>query len=160
MLRRSILGGLMLVALVGSAGTGQAAVNVSIGIDLPAAPGVMAVPGVPVSFAPSVPGNYFVYGGQSYVFSNGVWYVSPGYKGPWTVLAPVYVPRPLLAVPVQYYHVRPVAWKQWRREAPPRWAGHWGREWREREVHHGGPRVEHHPYRHDRQHDRHRDDRR
>jgi hypothetical protein len=160
MLRRQwILGGLVLVALVGSARMGQAAVNVGIGISLPAAPRLLAVPGVPVSYAPSVPGNYFVYGGQYYVFANDVWYLSPGYQGPWTALSPVYVPRPLLAVPVQYYHTRPAAWKQWRREAPPRWAGNWGREWQEREVRHGRPWGEHRSDR-DRQYDRPRDDRR
>jgi hypothetical protein len=32
---------------------------------------------------------------------------------------------------VRYYHVRPPQWQAWRHDAPPRWDGHWGREWQE-----------------------------
>jgi len=141
MLRRIVLGGLMVAALAGAATT-HAAVSVNIGINLAAPPQLVVVPGVPVSYAPAVPGNYFFYGGQYYVFANGIWYVGPGYNGPWVGVAPQYVPRPLLMVPVRYYHAVPREWRQWRREEPPRWAHNWGRDWSE----HGRPdhRGDHH----------------
>src|SRR5262245_42106758 len=110
MLRRMMLVGVLLIAIAAGAGVAQAAINVNLGINLGAPPALAVVPGTAVSYAPTVPGNYFVYGGQYYVFANGVWYASRGYNGPWVLVAPAYVPRPLLAVPVQYYHVRPRAW--------------------------------------------------
>jgi len=147
MLRRTLIGSLVLLAIAAGAGVAHAAVNVNIGINLGAPPSLTVVPGTPVAYAPMVPGNYFAYGGQYYVFANGVWYVSGGYNGPWVLLAPQYVPRPLLAIPVQYYHIRPRAWAQWRPEAPPRWTSDWGRRWTEERDHHGGPRE--HEERHD-----------
>jgi len=136
---RMVLGGLTLVAMVAGTGAAHAAVNVNIGINLAAPPRVIVVPGTPVAYAPGVPGNYFVYAGQFYVFANGAWYASRGYNGPWVLLAPAYVPQPLLAVPVQYYHVRPRAWAQWRREAPPRWTPDWGRGWQDEREHRAVP---------------------
>ncbi|HXJ79368.1 MAG TPA: hypothetical protein VMS64_11890 [Candidatus Methylomirabilis sp.] len=130
MVRRSILGGFVALALVGSPGLGQAAVSVNIGINLSAPPSFVTVPGSPVAYAPAVPANYFFYGGQYYVFTNGAWYVAPRYNGPWVAVAPIYVPRPILSVPVKYYRVPPPHWKQWRREAAPRWDPSWGREWK------------------------------
>jgi hypothetical protein len=38
---------------------------------------------------------------------------------------------PILRIPVRYYQVRPAHWKGWRHDGPPRWDGHWGRDWRE-----------------------------
>ena len=93
MLRRLMLGGVVVaVALVGSAGWGQAQVSVSIGINLPAPPSFVIVPGTPVAYAPAVPANYFFYGSQYYVFGNGIWHVGPTYNGPWVVVAPEYIP--------------------------------------------------------------------
>jgi hypothetical protein len=141
------MAGLMIATLAGSVGAAHAAVNVNIGINVPAPPHLVAVPGTPVQYAPTVAGNYFFYGGRYYVFSNGNWYQGPGYNGPWVVVAPAYVPRPLLTVPVRYYHTTPAEWRRWRREQPPQWAHNWGRDWDE----HG------HPNRgHDRDHDDHR----
>ena len=47
------------------------------------------------------PANYFFYGAQYYAFVGGTWYVSAGYNGPWVIVAPELVPRPILAVPVE-----------------------------------------------------------
>ena len=55
--------------------------------------------------------------------------MSGGYNGPWVVVAPEFVPRPVLFVPVQYYHVPPGHWKKWAPQRPPRWQEDWGREW-------------------------------
>jgi len=110
----------------------QVQVHVDIGFHLPAPPPLVVVPQVPTVryvAAPSTPGNLFFYNGQYWVFSAGGWYVSGGYNGPWVVVAPQFVPRPVLLVPVQYYHVPPGHWKQWERARPPHWQEEWGREW-------------------------------
>src|SRR6266542_1140106 len=60
--------------------------------------------------------------------------VAPGTPVYYAPQAPAYVPAPILYVPVRYYRVPPPAWRGWRREAPPRWESHYGRDWRE-EVH-------------------------
>ena len=96
------------------------------------------------------------------VFLGGTWYVGPGHNGPWAVLPPECVPRPIHAVPVQYYRVRPREWAYWLHEAPPRWAPAWGPRWEERRVgrhpgygdqhrgeRHAAYREEHREYRHD-----------
>jgi hypothetical protein len=145
MVRRLIFMGLVLVAFVGPPSLGRARVSVNIGINLPALPTLVPVPASPVMYAPGVPANYFLFGGQYYVFTRGLWYVSTGYNGPWVVLAPQYVPRPILAVPVQYYRVQPRAWRRWRREAAPHWEPKWGRRWVERrEPPPAARRREHH----------------
>ena len=131
MLRRMILGGLVALMLVGSPSPGRAQVGVSIGITLPAPPSFVMIPGTPVAYAPAVPANYFFYGGQYYVFTHGGWYMGPTYNGPWAVMAPEYIPLPILSVPVRYYKAPPPGWKGWHRAAaPPRWDPAWGHEWK------------------------------
>jgi hypothetical protein len=127
MFPRIALGSLASLLVLAAATSAPAAVNVNIGIAVPAPPRLVAVPGTPVAYAPAVPGNYFVYAGRYYVFANGTWYASRGYNGPWLVLSPGHVPRSLLAVPVQYYRVRPQTWAHWGRDVPPRWDAKWGR---------------------------------
>jgi hypothetical protein len=129
MLRRLILVGVVLATPVCAPRPGNAGVSVNIGIQLPAPPEIVPVPSSPVMYAPEAPGNYFFYGGQYYFFASGVWYASPGYNGPWVALAPEYVPRPILAVPVRYYRTPPPAWRGWGREAAPHWEARWGRLW-------------------------------
>ena len=108
----------------------HAQVQVNIGINLPAPPPVVVVPEVrTVQYVTTAPYNLFVYNGQYWAFTNGGWYVATGYNGPWIVVGPQFVPRPLLLVPVRYYHVPPGHWKQWERQRPPRWHDEWGREW-------------------------------
>jgi hypothetical protein len=136
MLRRIVIGGLMVLVIGATATAAHAGVSVNIGISVPAPPHFAVVPGTAVSYAPAVPANYFLYGGRYYVFANGIWYDGRGYNGPWAVVAPALVPRPLLAVPVRYYHAPPAHWKVWYRGAPPRWQHHW--------VRHEGPRHGHH----------------
>lgn len=109
----------------------QGQVRVDIGIRLPAPPVLVVVPGVPVYYARSAPENVFFYADEYWAFHDGGWYVSPTWNGPWTVVAAVHVPVPILRIPVRYYSVRPSHWKTWRREAPPRWEAQYGRDWRE-----------------------------
>jgi hypothetical protein len=124
-----------LIALVVAApvvAQAQVEVHVDIGIRLPAPPKLIVVPQVPAVryvAVPAAPGNLFFYNGQYWAFASGGWYVSGGYNGPWVVVAPEYVPRPVLFVPVQYYHVPPGHWKKWAPQRPPRWQEDWGREW-------------------------------
>ena len=115
----------------------QAQVHIDIGIRLPSPPPLVVIPGVPVYYAPSAPANVFFYGEQYWVFHAGGWHVGPTWSGPWVVVAPVRVPAPILRVPVHYYKVPPGHWKGWRHDAPPRWEGQYGRDWREddREKH-------------------------
>src|SRR5215813_4372248 len=94
-----------------------AQVNIGINIGTPppppppivitAPPQLVVIPGMPVSYAPAIPYNYFFYGGQYYVFHEGAWFTAPGHHGPWTFVAVERVPRPLLRVPVTYYKVPP-----------------------------------------------------
>ena len=132
MLKKMMIGGGLMVAALAAAGvpgTGEARVNVSI--NLPGPPAFEVVPGTPVQYAPAVTdNNYFQYGGRYWVFTDGSWYVAPRYNGPWAVVAPAYVPRPLLSVPVRYYHAPPAHWRHWRHDAAPRWDHSYGRNWR------------------------------
>ena len=126
-----------LLALIALAFASPAAaqVHVDIGIHLPAPPPLVVVPGVAsVQYAPAAPANVFFYGGQYWIFANGGWHVSRRHDGPWIVVAPQFVPRPVLLVPVRYYHAPPGHWKQWQREAPPHWGHEWGQPWAEKRA--------------------------
>lgn len=119
----------------------HAQVHVDIGIHFAAPPPLVVVPQIPtVRYVPvpAVPSNLFFYNGQYWVFADGNWYVSAEYNGPWLVVGPQFVPRPILLVPVQYYHVPPGHWKQWARRSPPHWHEDWGREWAEKRGWHNG----------------------
>lgn len=135
MLRKMLIGGVMVVAaVVGSAGPGHAQLSVDLGFHFGSPPQFEQVPASPVQYAPAVGANLFSYDGQYYVFLGTNWYVGRGHNGPWAELPPQYVPRPILAVPVGYYHSRPREWTSWRHDAPPRWGPSWGNRW---EDHHG-----------------------
>jgi hypothetical protein len=126
-----------LLALIALAFASPAAaqVHVDIGIHLPAPPPLVVVPGVAsVQYAPAAPANVFFYGGQYWIFANGGWHVSRRHDGPWIVVSPQFVPRPVLLVPVRYYHAPPGHWKQWQREAPPHWGHEWGQPWAEKRA--------------------------
>ncbi len=108
----------------------QVQVHVDLGFHLPAPPQLVVVPEVrAVQYVPAAPANLFFFSGQYWAFSNGGWYLSAGYGGPWIAVAPQFVPRPVLQVPVRYYRVPPGHWKQWAHDRPPRWQDEWGREW-------------------------------
>lgn len=103
--------------------------HVSIGINLPLYPELVPVPGYPVYYAPRVSANYFFYDGLYWVFLDDDWYASYWYNGPWWIVEPEVVPVYILRVPVRYYYYPPPYFRGWRRDAPPRWGEHWGREW-------------------------------
>jgi hypothetical protein len=93
--------------------------SVNLGLQIGTPPPLVAVPGVPVYHAPSVPDNYFVYGGYYYLFHGGTWFYSARHNGPWASLVIHQVPQPILAVPVTYYKRPPSHWKK---QGPPPWA--------------------------------------
>lgn len=103
--------------------------SVSIGINLPLFPELVPVPGYPVYYAPRVEANYFFYDGMYWVYQDDYWYASYWYNGPWSIVEPAYVPLFILRIPVRYYSRPPVYFRDWHRDAPPRWGQHWGRDW-------------------------------
>jgi hypothetical protein len=148
---RSILSAALLVGILGALSEpAHARASVQVGISLPGPPQLVPIPGTVVSYAPGVHANYFFYASQYWAFAHGGWYAGSGYNGPWVLVAPAYVPRPLLVVPVRYYRLRPRGWRHWRADAPPHWSHAWGRHWVEPPR---PPRVEHR----ERQHAEHRE---
>ncbi|MBU4229992.1 MAG: hypothetical protein KKG88_06785 [Proteobacteria bacterium] len=103
--------------------------HVSIGINLPVYPQLVAVPGYPVYYASQLQANYFFYDGMYWVYQDDNWYASSWYNGPWGFVEPYYVPLFVLRVPVRYYRQPPVYFRGWPQHAPPRWGHHWGPEW-------------------------------
>lgn len=103
--------------------------GLSIGINVPAYPRLVRIPGYPVYYAPSLQANFFFYDGFYWVFQGDNWYASSWYDGPWGLVAPDAVPLFILRVPVRYYRVPPPYFRRWRPEGPPRWGEHWGPSW-------------------------------
>ena len=125
-MRKLVIALAMMLSTVTSA---LAAVNVSIGINLPVYPRLVPVPGYPVYYAPAVDSNYFFYDGAYWVYESDNWYVSSWYNGPWRLIDPFAVPLYVLRVPVRYYRRPPVYFRGWRVNEAPRWGDHWGRDW-------------------------------
>jgi hypothetical protein len=94
--------------------------SVNFGLNIGSPPPLVAVPRLPVYYAPSVSHNYFVYGGYYYLFHEGTWFFSGHYNGPWIALVIHQVPTPILSVPVTYYNIPPGHAKK---AGPPPWAG-------------------------------------
>jgi len=93
--------------------------SVRLGIHIGEEPRLVVVPGTPVYEAPSLPYNYFYYGGGYYLYRGGTWFWGASYNGPWTVISIEQVPRPILRVPAEHYRERP---EHWKRGGPPPWA--------------------------------------
>jgi len=115
-----------------SVGIGISAPGVRVGINLPAYPRLVRIPGYPVFYDPNVSGNYFFYDGLYWVFYDDNWYASSWYNGPWELVDNFDVPVFILRIPVRYYHRPPAYFHGWRADAPPRWGEHWGHDWEQR----------------------------
>ena len=119
--------------------------GLSIGINQPSYPEMVAVPGYPVYYAPGSAGNFFFYDGLYWVYQNNEWYSSSWYNGPWGMVDSYDVPLYVLRVPVSYYRQPPAFFVGWDSNAPPRWGEHWGHDWERRRggwdhwAHRGGP---------------------
>ncbi len=103
--------------------------GVSIGINQPVYPELVAVPGYPVYYAPNLDLNFFFYDGLYWVYHRDNWYASDWYNGPWGLVAPEAVPLFVLRIPVGYYRNPPRYFYGWHRDAPPRWGVYWGPRW-------------------------------
>jgi hypothetical protein len=108
--------------------------GVSIGINVPRFPDLVAVPGYPVYYAPELDWNFFFYDGLYWIYTDDQWYASSWYDGPWDAMDSDSVPYFILRVPVRYYRRPPVYFRGWAAEAPPRWGEHWGRQWEQRRA--------------------------
>ena len=116
--------------------------GVNIGINQPAYPELVPVPGYPVYYAPRGNANFFFYDGLYWVYQDDYWYASSWYNGPWDFVPPDDVPLFVLRVPVRYYVNPPVYFHGWYLEAPPRWDHHWGHRWAQHR--HGWDRWDRH----------------
>ncbi len=113
-------------------GVGIALPGVRIGVNIPAYPDMVPVPGYPVYYAPQLDQNLFFYDGTYWLFSDDQWYSSTWYNGPWYQVEPYSVPAFVLRIPVRFYRRPPVFFRGWARNAPPRWGQHWGPQWQRR----------------------------
>lgn len=125
-MRRLLVAAALALSLVPAA---RAQVSVSIGINVPAYPQLVPIPGYPVYWDPRAPANYFFYDGLFWVFVGDNWYASEWYDGPWRLVLPEYVPVYVLRVPVRYYRHPPPYFRRWPGNAPPHWGEHWGPQW-------------------------------
>ena len=66
--------------------------GINIGINVPAYPRLVRVPGYPVYYDPRADSNYFFYDGLYWVFQGDDWYSSIWYNGPWSLTDRGYVP--------------------------------------------------------------------
>ena len=125
---------LVLAILLGSVGSAAAegTFSVNIGINVPAYPQLVPVPGYPVYYAPQLNANYFFYDGLYWVYDGDNWFTSTWYDGPWELVQPEAVPLFVLRVPVRYYRRPPSYFGAWASSAPPRWGEHWGPSWESR----------------------------
>jgi len=121
-------------------GTGNAEVNVNIGIGLPgvvisAPPALIVIPGTYVYYPPEVGVDIFFYHGYWYRPYQGGWYMANGYNGPWRTVGPRYVPRALVNVSPAYRRLPPQHermpygmvrqnWRTWERDR--HWDSHGG----------------------------------
>ena len=96
------------LSLVAAPARSEVHVSVNIGNPPPlvvAPPPLVVVPNSPVYYAPEYDYNLFFYGGRYYTQFNGAWFWAPRVGAGWVAVSSV--PRPLLAVPVEYYRVKP-----------------------------------------------------
>jgi hypothetical protein len=132
-MRYLLIAASLLIGQVASAGTqvsvGIALPGISIGINQPAYPQMVLVPGYPVYYEPRASFNYFFFDGLYWAFQDDNWYASSWYNGPWHYVGPEYVPVYILRVPVGYYRRPPKYFHGWNRNQPPRWGQYWGHAW-------------------------------
>ncbi len=113
-------------------GVGVALPGVRIGINVPAYPNLIPIPGYPVYYAPGLEDNLFFYDGLYWVYTLESWYYSTWYDGPWYLVQPDWVPVFLLRIPILYYRRPPPYFLRWNRYGPPRWGEQWGPDWERR----------------------------
>lgn len=103
-----IIGALLLV-LTGPVTKGDAEVNVSVGINLPAfrfsaPPEVVVIPGTYVYMVPDIDVDILFFQGYWWRPYEGRWYRSRDYQGKYRSVKPWRIPRGLKALPQDYRH--------------------------------------------------------
>ena len=99
----------LLLVFAGFPSQGNAGVNVSVGINLPAfrfpvPPPMVVIPGTYAYFAPEADVDIVFYEGFWYRPYEGRWFRSRGYNGPWGYIATPRVPHVLMELPHDYRH--------------------------------------------------------
>ena len=117
-LRRAVRGAVVALCLLGGMstaafaqirfGVGIALPGVRIGVNIPAYPDLVPVPGYPVYYAPQLDVNLFFYDGLYWLFADDEWYSSSWYNGPWYLVPPEQVPDFILRIPVGFYRHPPL----------------------------------------------------
>lgn len=107
----------------------QAGGSVEPGLALGSYPELLAIPGIPVYYAPRLKANYFFHHGWYWVFERDRWFRAAWYNGPWQEVVPDRVPLFVLRIPIAYYAVIPDWFGMSSTEAPPRWTVRWGEAW-------------------------------
>lgn|GEM_PF-2888832 len=118
---------------VGMVGTGNARVNVHVGVGIPIAPAVLTIP--PPTFvmvpdlgfyaAVGIQQNIFFSGNMFYMYQGGHWFSSPFFGGPWTFVS--FHHMPLVFRRHTFVHIRTVRDRQFVRY---RRGGYRGRQFR------------------------------
>jgi hypothetical protein len=108
-----LIGLLLLVVgsmIPGEALSGDVDINIGIGIGvppphvvIPSPPAVFLIPNTYVYYAPEVAVQLFFYSGYWFTLSDGYWFRSSYYNGPWSYLHPSRVPVVFLHLPPRYY---------------------------------------------------------
>jgi len=170
--RRMLLGVLLVASCLSGAASAEVNVNVNIGVPLPelvlaAPPALAVISGTYIYVAADANADLVFYHDNWYRPHGGTWYVSLSYNGPWKIAvnAPVAVtnlPRDYRAVPPGH-HRMPYGqvkdnWRTWERDR------HWDHEAKRddhsyKEYGHGREEKEHHTKhkKHDDDDDRHDD---
>ena len=105
--RRSLPFALAAALALAPAARGSANIDVHVNIGLPGLvvaerPEVILVPGTRVYFPPAVSAEIVFFDGFWWLRDGGRWHRSHHHRGPWAVVAPQYVPVPVLRLPRDY----------------------------------------------------------
>jgi len=92
-------------------------------IVLPAPPPMIWLPQLRVYVAHDTPHSIFFHDGHYYLFHQNVWYLGPGYAGPWTVIN-------VRQVPPGLHTFRGERWEEYERDADRRY-----RNWHDDDAH-------------------------
>jgi hypothetical protein len=127
---------------MGLSAQGNAFVNVSIGVTIPAytfpaPPRMVVIPGTYAYAVPDINADILFYHGYWFRPYGGLWYRAISYNGPWVHINSTLVPRVLANLPPYYRHISPGYrripygefhgnWRRWEKE------GYWERDdhWR------------------------------
>lgn len=111
-----VAAGIWLMAFTCRPAMAEVRVGINIGIPLftfQAPPELAVIPGSYIYFVPGIDEDIRFYEGRWYRHWNNRWHRSRNYNGPWTYLAPRYVPAPFLRIRPDFRQRVPK--NEWRR---------------------------------------------